>query len=91
MTCPKFDTCNAPICPLDPERAKRSYLKGEPICLFMLEHGKAHGAERIERTIGGSALFAVGRACQEAEKHWRSLYRRLQAASDTPTRLGGAP
>ena len=91
MTCPKFDTCNAPICPLDPARAKRSYLKGEPICLFMLEHGKPGGPEKIHGTIGGDHLPAIGRAYQEAQTHWNGLYARLQAASLTRSRLRGAP
>lgn len=90
MICPKFDTCNAPICPLDPERAKRSYLKGEPVCLFMLEHGKAGGPMKIHGTIGGKALFAVLRAYLEAETRWNGLYGRLEAASRTRSRLGVA-
>ena len=30
--CPKFDTCSAPLCPLDPELKKRIWYWDEPIC-----------------------------------------------------------
>lgn len=31
-SCPRFDYCNAPRCPLDPMRDRRVRLKGEPRC-----------------------------------------------------------
>jgi len=30
--CPRFSFCNAPVCPLDSEWEKRTYLPNEPIC-----------------------------------------------------------
>jgi len=30
--CPKFNTCSAPLCPLDPELKKRIWFWDEPIC-----------------------------------------------------------
>jgi len=38
--CNKFNSCSAPICPLDPDWEKRNYLKGEPSCLYLREHSK---------------------------------------------------
>jgi hypothetical protein len=38
--CPRFDGCGAPLCPLDPHRHLRSYLKGEPTCLYLREWAK---------------------------------------------------
>ena len=35
--CPKFDTCNVPLCPLDPNVNCRVYHKGEPICKQPIE------------------------------------------------------
>ena len=39
-TCPKFDSCNAPICPLDPDWERRNYLKGEATCVYLREIAK---------------------------------------------------
>ncbi len=39
--CPHFDTCSAPICPLDIEKDKRIQLNGEPKCKL----GKARRME----------------------------------------------
>jgi hypothetical protein len=39
--CPRFDRCSAPLCPLDQFRHLRSYLKGEPTCLYLREWAKA--------------------------------------------------
>lgn len=41
--CPKFDTCSAPYCPLDPDRSHTTTHKGEASCLFLREAVKANG------------------------------------------------
>jgi hypothetical protein len=41
--CPKFDTCSAPYCPLDPDRSHTTTHKGEPSCLYLREAVKADG------------------------------------------------
>ena len=33
--CPKFDSCSAPICPLDPKWESRSHLDGERVCYYL--------------------------------------------------------
>jgi hypothetical protein len=38
--CPKFDSCNAPICPLDPDWKRRSHLDGERVCYYLTEYAK---------------------------------------------------
>ena len=30
--CVRFERCNAPLCPLDPDVEKRTYIKGEAVC-----------------------------------------------------------
>jgi hypothetical protein len=32
--CSRFTRCDVPLCPLDPDMNKRTYLEGEPICTF---------------------------------------------------------
>ena len=33
--CPRFDGCNAPICPLDPDVLDRVHAKGEAVCHYL--------------------------------------------------------
>ena len=38
--CPRFERCNAPICPLDADWRERTYVSGDPVCAWLLEAGK---------------------------------------------------
>ena len=33
--CPRFEGCNAPICPLDPDVLDRVHVKGDPVCYYL--------------------------------------------------------
>ena len=33
--CPKFDSCSAPLCPLDKQRQQRSMLRDERLCYYI--------------------------------------------------------
>jgi hypothetical protein len=33
--CPRFDRCNAPICPLDPDVLDRVHAKGDSVCHYL--------------------------------------------------------
>ena len=46
--CPKWDSCNAPVCPLDPNWPAHRHLAGEPVCLWLRELVKNDG-ERVLR------------------------------------------
>lgn len=39
--CPKFYTCSAPICPIDPLWPLAAHLAGEPVCFYLRASGKA--------------------------------------------------
>jgi len=38
--CPKFESCSAPICPLDEDWNLRSHLNGERVCYYLTEYSK---------------------------------------------------
>ena len=38
--CNKFDSCSAPICPLDEDYKIRTHLTGERVCLYLREYAK---------------------------------------------------
>jgi hypothetical protein len=85
--CPKYDGCNAPICPLDPDRKLRSHGTGDPICFYMLESVKPGSDERFEaRTIGGM-LPAIRRAIPDICSRWASVRHTVQRAATTGSRM----
>lgn len=62
--CPKFDGCNAPICPLDDWR-RAQHLQGERICLWLREAVKPGGTARVARAATDEIAAAVAVALPE--------------------------
>jgi len=62
--CPRYNFCNAPICPLDPDYKLRVKLKGEDTCKM----------EKSVRVRLGEALPNKGKKPEElrAEKAWKN-------------------
>lgn len=89
MKCHRFDSCSAPICPIDPEMKRRTYSKGEAICRLMLESVKPDAELIFQGTIGVLHFQAITEAAEWAKSAHSSLKRRLEHASRTPSRLGG--
>lgn len=89
IKCHRFDSCSAPLCPLDTDMKKRSYLKREAVCFLMLELVKPGGTKQV--TIGGIDTQVIAEATEWAKFTYAPLYRRLQRASNTPSRLRGMP
>ncbi len=54
--CPRFDTCSAPICPLDSGWRLRVMLKDEPVCRYIRA---AHRGESTEAEKAGVSLAVV--------------------------------
>jgi hypothetical protein len=77
--CPRFSSCNAPICPLDPSWRKAVHLPGEPTCYYLRAAAKAGAAERFKDDATFEACAApsaevcrrfpsIGRALEQAAK-----------------------
>lgn len=50
-SCPKFSTCNAPVCPLNEKWRMTRHLPGEAVCLYLREAAKAGGEARARGTL----------------------------------------
>lgn len=59
--CPRFDSCNAPICPLDDWR-RAQHLHGERICLWLREAVKPGGMARIAHAATDEIAATVAEA-----------------------------
>lgn len=85
--CPKFNTCNAPICPLDKDWSKRKHINGDKCCTYLLETSKA-GAKA---NFAGAGLTYLLEVIEVVKKDILSssntLKRTYERAKTTPTRM----
>jgi hypothetical protein len=54
--CPKFQSCNAPICPIDPAWTQRLNLREDPTCFYLSESVK-HGSQASFERAGLGKLY----------------------------------
>jgi hypothetical protein len=77
--CPRFDTCNAAICPADDRWPTASHRNGEPVCYYLRMSGKEGAAERfaddpvfqlcLERLPAVTAKYPrIGKAIEQAAR-----------------------
>ncbi len=90
-SCPKYEKCSAPICPLDPNWRNVRHLKGERICFYLCEAQK-DGSEAI---FGGRGLGELYRLMVEATPdisvRWGTINNALAKAAKTGSRMNKKP
>lgn len=90
--CKRFNSCNAPICPLDEQYLKRIYLKSESICYYLKEAVKQNGEAKIRGVIGTTASNKV-QSCLELVQsphrppNFGNMDRKLKLSKTTKSRL----
>ena len=85
--CPKWERCNAPLCPLDPGVFTRMMLNDEPVCFYLTEAVKVD-AEAIFRGRGREELFAVVSTLIQPMSSRRGRIRlALERAKSTGSRM----
>lgn len=85
--CPKFEGCNAPVCPLDPDWRKRVHRRDEPVCPYLCEYAKQATRPILRGCIGEEHYHAVAEVASEVEETHAPLAKSLRRASQTPSRL----
>ena len=81
-SCPRFDACNAPVCPLDAGWRSRTYLRGEAVCSLVLEAAKPDGAAVVREVLSDDdASAAVICAAHELPARDSYLRRRVERAA----------
>ena len=91
--CPKFSSCCAPICPLDPESIGKTYINGERICFYMSEYSKPHSLIHsegyISTALGGKQYKAIASAYPIIVSLYSVIKYRLKISSTKPSRIRG--
>ena len=86
--CPKFESCSAPICPLDQDWQLRKYLDGERVCYYLSEYAKPTRAN-LSKAIDTLFYQGIAEAYPEIHTRYGLLKKRLDRSALTPSRLGG--
>ena len=85
--CPRYDRCNAPICPLDPRCLHAQHLPGEPVCLWLRELSKPDGEATLRRVLREEVAATVARVAPGIIATQRTIARALQRASRHGSKL----
>ena len=69
--CPRYESCSAPLCPLDARWESRHYVRGEPICGLVLETAKPNGVAIVRHVLGDddAAAAVVGATSTMAARY----------------------
>jgi hypothetical protein len=86
-SCPRYLTCSAPICPLDPDWPKRSHLHEDRVCIWLTELSKPGGEQRIRLPLEGAVAQRVVQTYPEISASYGVIRNRLVASSKTGSRL----
>lgn len=85
--CPKYESCSAPICLLDPDWNHRETLKGERICFYMGEYAKPSTRPLLRGRIPSELWSALARVFPAAKSRYTPLKLALMRAEKTGSRL----
>lgn len=87
ITCPKFHTCNAPVCPLDKDWRKRANDINDSICYYLIESVKEGAQTHFERALLVDLYQLIIRVRGDISKHFKRIKKKLEVAATTPSRM----
>jgi hypothetical protein len=88
--CPRFDSCSAPICPLDPKWPTAQHLPHERVCGLLTELVKAGGEPRLRVSLPASEIDTLISVWQRIVARWRPIAKRLAKAARSGSRIHAA-
>ena len=85
--CPKWESCSAPICPLDAGWNKRVMHSDDPVCFYLAEAVKEGGAGIFEERGLGELYLAMHSLIQPMSDKWGRIRRTLERAKLSGSRM----
>jgi len=85
--CPKFQSCNAPICPLDTDWQKRPNHKDDATCFYLLESVKHDARLHFEVAQLGQMLNHIDLIRDDIANMQPRIKMKLESASQTGSRM----
>jgi hypothetical protein len=85
--CPKFQTCSAPICPLDPDWHKRKHLSCDRCCFYLLEAAKTDSNHVFECAGLGKLHAAIVTLTPAITNAYSHIKHAVERAKSTGSRM----
>ena len=83
MRCPRYHSCSAPVCPLDPNHLRAAHLPGEPVCLYLREAVKPDGFAVLSGALREELAKEVSQALIGIIARHGSIRHALERAKKT--------
>jgi hypothetical protein len=87
ITCPKFNRCDSPICPLDKDWRKRTNTNEDTTCYYLIESIKSGAEERFKRAQLEGMYQLIVSIRGDISSCFKRIARKLQLASKTSSRM----
>lgn len=87
ITCPKYDKCSSPICPLDRDWRKRVMLEEDSVCFYLSEAVKDEAEAVFDRRGLGEIFRVVSDCIRPMSERWSRVRRALERAKLSGSRL----
>jgi hypothetical protein len=89
--CPKWNNCNAALCPLGwADGTAGHHLPGEKICSLMLELAKEGGAQRVRTVVSDEVAAQIEQVLPAITVAYPEIGKRIAKAGETPSRIESA-
>lgn len=85
--CPKFQKCNAPICPLDADWPKRVHHNGDRVCFYLIEAQKASAKATFDNVGLGYTYELIRQAIPSIISRHYPIKHALEQAQKTGSRM----
>ena len=85
--CPRFNKCEAPLCPLDPDWRARQMIKDERVCHYLSEVSKPNAASRYLSRPDAEFYVRAADEMEEMRKAFPILDKRLRTSSQQNSRI----
>jgi len=88
--CPRFDSCNANICPLDPQWPRAQHIQSEAVCGLLREVVKVGGPSQVASVLTTDQFATLIREWPKVEARWSDIRSRLKSSAKTGSRIAQA-
>jgi hypothetical protein len=85
--CLKWEKCNAPICPLDPDWNKRVFNSEDAVCFYMTEAVKTDAQATFERRGHVELFKLMSESIQPISARWATISARLERSKLSGSRM----
>lgn len=87
LNCPRFNKCDAPLCPIDPEWRQRRMLKNERVCHYLTEVTKPGAFDRYIHRRDADLYLKASEEIASMQEAFPVLDKRLEKSSRLRSRI----